>query len=100
MRDEAATGVLVDAYRAGPIIVQLSSVFAVVAPPTAHGVAALDRAKRRLPAKTYGSLVGDRAAFWAVRAVVYPVVPDGGTSSPRKQGAIDGYICDAYRRRR
>ena len=64
MRDAAQAGVIIDAYRHGPVVVQLPTVFAVVAPPTRDGVVGLDRAKQRLPNKTYGSLVGERSSFW------------------------------------
>lgn len=44
-------------------MVQLPSVFALIAPSTALGVNALNRAKQRLPGKYYGSAIGDLNAF-------------------------------------
>jgi len=57
----AAAAVLV-----GPqpvLMLELPTVFALVAPPTAAGAAALDAAKRRMPGKTYGSLIGSLDRF-------------------------------------
>ena len=47
-------------------MLELPSVFALVAPPSLVGARALDETKRRLPGKTYGSLIGDMAAFRAL----------------------------------
>ena len=50
-------------------MLQMPSVFALVAAPTTRGVQALDDAKQRLPGKTYGSLIGDLARFHALIAL-------------------------------
>jgi tRNA A37 threonylcarbamoyladenosine synthetase subunit TsaC/SUA5/YrdC len=47
-------------------LLQLPTVFALVAPPSALGVRCLDEAKQRLPEKTYGSAVGAAEAFHAM----------------------------------
>lgn len=46
-----------------PIVVQLPTVFAVVAPATHSGAHLLDRCKDRLPGKYYSVLIGDLARF-------------------------------------
>lgn len=50
-------------------MLELPTVFALVAPPTAAGASALDAAKRRLPGKTYGSLIGSLDHFWQLARV-------------------------------
>ena len=46
-----------------PIVVQLPTVFAIVAPATHTGAHLLDRCKDRLPGKYYSVLIGDLARF-------------------------------------
>ena len=46
-----------------PILVQLPTVFAIVAPPTHQGARLLDRCKERLPGKFYSVLIGDLSRF-------------------------------------
>ena len=46
-----------------PILVQLPTVFAIVAPPTHQGAQLLDRCKNRLPGKFYSVLIGDLQRF-------------------------------------
>lgn len=46
-----------------PIVVQLQTVFAIVAPATRSGAGLIDRCKERLPGKTYSVLMGDVAPF-------------------------------------
>jgi tRNA A37 threonylcarbamoyladenosine synthetase subunit TsaC/SUA5/YrdC len=45
------------------LMLEMSSVYALVAPATALGARALDSAKERLPGKTYGSIIGSLVAF-------------------------------------
>jgi tRNA A37 threonylcarbamoyladenosine synthetase subunit TsaC/SUA5/YrdC len=47
-------------------VVQLPAVFALIAPSTPAGVAALNKAKNRLSGKHYGSAIGDLSAFAAM----------------------------------
>lgn len=56
----------VEAIQAEAIVVQLPTVFVLLAAPTARGAAQLDRAKTRLPGKNYGSAIGSLGAFWAL----------------------------------
>jgi tRNA A37 threonylcarbamoyladenosine synthetase subunit TsaC/SUA5/YrdC len=51
------------AIRRDAILVQLPTVYVLLAPPTRDGVAWLDRSKRRLPNKNYGTAIGDLARF-------------------------------------
>jgi len=46
-----------------PIVVQLPTVFAIVAPATYAGARLLDRCKDRLPGKYYSVLIGDLAQY-------------------------------------
>ena len=49
---------------ASPVgLLELPSVFALIAPPTRRGATTLDEAKQRLPGKTYGSPIGELDAF-------------------------------------
>ncbi|MFM7320170.1 MAG: hypothetical protein ACKO5K_01430 [Armatimonadota bacterium] len=45
------------------ILVQFPAVFVLLAAPNSDGAARLDSAKRRLPGKTYGTLIGDLQRF-------------------------------------
>jgi tRNA A37 threonylcarbamoyladenosine synthetase subunit TsaC/SUA5/YrdC len=47
-------------------MLQLPSVYALVAPSTTRGVEALNRAKCRIPGKIYGSAVGELSPFMAL----------------------------------
>ena len=66
--DPAAAGAAVDAIRRDAILVQLPTVFVLLAPATRDGVAWLDRSKRHLPYKTYGTAIGDLDRFAAMIA--------------------------------
>ena len=68
LSDPEAVGLACDVLR-GPapvFMLQMPTVFALVAAPTSRGVAALNQCKRRLPGKTYGSLIGRIDAFRAL----------------------------------
>lgn len=56
----------VEAIRRDAILVQLPTVFVLLAPATREGVGWLDRSKRRLPNKTYGTAIGDLDRFAAM----------------------------------
>jgi tRNA A37 threonylcarbamoyladenosine synthetase subunit TsaC/SUA5/YrdC len=56
----------VEAMRRDAILVQLPAVFVLLAPATRDGVRWLDRTKRRLPDKTYGTAIGDLDRFAAM----------------------------------
>jgi hypothetical protein len=55
-----------EAIRRDAILVQLPPVFVLLAPATRDGVRWLDRTKRRLPDKTYGTAIGDLNRFGAM----------------------------------
>ena len=57
-------GAVIDQLRFAPVLLVLPPVYALIAAPTARGVAGLDRMKMRLPGKNYGTAVGDLAHFW------------------------------------
>ncbi len=57
-------GAVIDHLRFAPVLLALPPVYALIAAPTAHGVAGLDRMKRRLPGKNYGTAAGELAHFW------------------------------------
>ena len=52
-----------DYLKAGPILLDLGCVYALVSLPTSKGKLDLDYLKSRLPGKTYGSMVSDFALF-------------------------------------
>src|SRR5215211_7264055 len=56
----------VEAIRRDAILVQLPTVFVLLAPATREGVSWLDRTKLRLPNKTYGTAIGDLERFAAM----------------------------------
>ena len=60
-----AADVLIDALHHEPVIVQLPTVFVLLAAPTAAGAAQLDRCKTRLSGKNYGTAIGSLARFLA-----------------------------------
>ena len=57
-------GAIIDHLRFAPVLIVLPPVYALIAAPTHYGVAALNRMKRRLPGKNYGTAVGDLKKFW------------------------------------
>ncbi|MBT6515086.1 MAG: hypothetical protein HOK65_09965 [Crocinitomicaceae bacterium] len=52
-----------DYLKAGPILLDLGCVYALVALPTSSGKLGLDTLKIRLPGKNYGSMISDFALF-------------------------------------
>jgi len=65
IHDPAAFDQAVDAIHADAIVVQLPSVFVLLAAPTTQGAAQLDRSKTRLAGKNYGTAIGSLPAFLA-----------------------------------
>ncbi len=63
----------VDAVRSNAILVQLPTVYVLLAPPTAEGATWLDEAKQRQPEKNYGTAIGDVERFY--RMVVPGTLP-------------------------
>ncbi len=60
----ATAGAVIDHLRFAPVLIVLPPVYALLAAPTGYGVAGLDRMKKRLPGKNYGTAVGELANFW------------------------------------
>jgi tRNA A37 threonylcarbamoyladenosine synthetase subunit TsaC/SUA5/YrdC len=56
----------VEAIRRDAILVQLPTVYVLLAPATRAGVGWLDRSKRRLPNKNYGTAIGSLERFAAM----------------------------------
>jgi tRNA A37 threonylcarbamoyladenosine synthetase subunit TsaC/SUA5/YrdC len=61
--DSGAADAVVAALRHDVVMLQMPTVFVLLAPPNRDGVAWLDRTKTRLPAKNYGTALGDLARF-------------------------------------
>lgn len=59
-----AAGAVIDHLRTAPVLIVLPPVYALVAAPTALGVAGLNGMKRRLAGKNYGTAVGSLSKFW------------------------------------
>jgi tRNA A37 threonylcarbamoyladenosine synthetase subunit TsaC/SUA5/YrdC len=57
---------VVEALEQDVVMVQLPTVFALLAPATKEGVRWLDRTKSRLPNKNYGTAIGDLRPFYAL----------------------------------
>lgn len=55
--------ITLDALSNGAVMLQMPSVFTLIAPPNEQGAAWLDAAKARLPNKNYGSVLGELASF-------------------------------------
>jgi len=69
----------VETIQRRPIVVQLPTVFVLLAPATSEGAAWLDDAKQRQPHKNYGTAIGDVERFYNM------VTP--GTLPPELDGA-------------
>jgi hypothetical protein len=55
---------VIDTLRHDVVLLQLPTVFALLAPPTSAGVERLNRAKLRQPGKNYGTALGELASFY------------------------------------
>jgi hypothetical protein len=66
LSDPGVAEAALDAMRRDAILLQLPPVFVLLAPATRDGVRWLDRMKRRLPNKTYGTAIGSLDAFAAM----------------------------------
>ena len=60
----STVGAVIDHLRREPVLVALAPVYALLAAPTAAGIAGLNRLKRRLPGKNYGTAAGNISKFW------------------------------------
>jgi tRNA A37 threonylcarbamoyladenosine synthetase subunit TsaC/SUA5/YrdC len=64
--EPGATDAAVEAIRRDAILVQLPTVYVLLAPATRDGVEWLNRKKRRLPEKNYGTAIGNLERFAAM----------------------------------
>ena len=71
----SAAGAVIDQLRIEPVLIVLPSVYALMAAPTKLGIAGLNRMKRRLPGKNYGTAAGELSRFWDL--VDESTIPDG-----------------------
>src|SRR5580658_4583862 len=79
----------VDAVRRHAILVQLPTVYVLLAPPTAEGARWLDHAKQRQPHKNYGTAIGDVDRFYQmVTPGTLPPELDGGEQLEVLTGAF------------
>ncbi|HIG00841.1 MAG TPA: hypothetical protein EYQ66_05980 [Myxococcales bacterium] len=60
----ATAGAVIDHLRFAPVLIVLPPVYALLAAPTGYGVAGLNRMKKRLPGKNYGTAAGELSNFW------------------------------------
>jgi hypothetical protein len=65
IHDRDAFALAVRAVHEAPIVVQLPTVFMLLAAPTQHGAGQLDVSKARLAGKHYGTAIGSLALFLA-----------------------------------
>lgn len=61
--DASVLETTLDALSRGAVMLQMPTVFTLIAPPNEQGAAWLDAAKTRLPNKNYGSVLGELAGF-------------------------------------
>ena len=57
---------VIETLRHDVVMVQMPTVFVLLAPPNSDGVARLDRTKLRLPNKNYGTALGELSSFYAM----------------------------------
>jgi tRNA A37 threonylcarbamoyladenosine synthetase subunit TsaC/SUA5/YrdC len=57
---------VIEILRHDVVMVQMPSVFVLLAPPNSDGVERLNRTKRRQPNKNYGTALGDLESFFAM----------------------------------
>jgi tRNA A37 threonylcarbamoyladenosine synthetase subunit TsaC/SUA5/YrdC len=64
--DPGTANAVIDTLRHDIVMVQMPTVFVLLAPPNSDGVERLNRIKVRLPNKNYGTALGDLASFYAM----------------------------------
>jgi tRNA A37 threonylcarbamoyladenosine synthetase subunit TsaC/SUA5/YrdC len=65
--DRDTVNEVIDTLRYDVVMVQMPTVFVLLAPPNSHGVERLNRTKIRQPNKNYGTALGDLESFYAMR---------------------------------
>ena len=87
--DAGAAEAALDTLAHSVVMVQMPTVFVLLAPPNSEGVAWLDRTKRRLPGKNYGTALGSLEAFYSMAArETLPPELDSVTGMSRLTGAF------------
>ena len=87
--DAGAAEAALDTLAHSVVMVQMPAVFVLLAPPNSDGVAWLDRIKRRLPGKNYGTALGSLEAFYSMAArETLPPELDSVTGMSRLTGAF------------
>jgi tRNA A37 threonylcarbamoyladenosine synthetase subunit TsaC/SUA5/YrdC len=64
--DPDTVNAVIDTLRHDVVMVQMPTVFVLLAPPNSDGVERLNRTKIRLPNKNYGTALGDLESFYAM----------------------------------
>jgi tRNA A37 threonylcarbamoyladenosine synthetase subunit TsaC/SUA5/YrdC len=64
--DPDTVNAVIDTLRHDVVMLQMPTVFVLLAPPNNDGVERLDRTKIRLPNKNYGTALGDLESFYAM----------------------------------
>jgi tRNA A37 threonylcarbamoyladenosine synthetase subunit TsaC/SUA5/YrdC len=65
--DRDTVNEVIDTLRYDVVMVQMPTVFVLLAPPNSDGVERLNRTKIRQPNKNYGTALGDLESFYAMR---------------------------------
>lgn len=66
INDPGTLDAVVDTLRHDVVMLQMPTVFVLLAPPNRDGVERLNRTKIRLPHKNYGTALGDLESFYAM----------------------------------
>ena len=66
INDPDAVSAVIDTLRHDVVMVQMPTVFVLLAPPNSDGVERLNRTKLRQPHKNYGTALGDLRSFYAM----------------------------------
>ncbi len=77
-----------DYLKAGPILLDLGCVYALIALPTSSGKLGLDTLKIRLPGKNYGSMISDFALF--IKESDLDEAVKSTLLSPQNQNRLEG----------
>jgi tRNA A37 threonylcarbamoyladenosine synthetase subunit TsaC/SUA5/YrdC len=64
--EPGTTAAVIETLRHAVVMLQMPTVFVLLAPPNSEGVARLDRTKLRQPNKNYGTALGELGSFYAM----------------------------------
>lgn len=85
-----AFGTIIDEIHRKPFILQLTSVFVLMAAPTREGAKQLDKLKTRQPNKNYGTAIGNLGNF--LSCANKDLLPDGFTSSDQYEKLKGSFV--------